>query len=247
MSLKVIIISFFLLQNTLLIAQSGIVTYKNKISPPENFDKLKESNPEKYNGVNLIYRKMKAFKETLTYTLEFSQVKSKFFTNPTLINDNNKMSEMFLVNSEYYFDLTGKKRFENRTISGRDILVNEKPINWNLSKETKTINGYKCQKANAIQLFYSVDIETGKTTTKEQPIEAWFTTEIPFSFGPENYGGLPGLILELNTQGNNYSVNTIEIKSTQSAIIKFPDAKNAISDKEAAKKIHDVYNKMLEW
>lgn len=194
-----------------------------------------------------MFSKMKAFKETLTYTLEFNQAESKFFTNPTLTNDNNKISEMFLNDIEYYFDLPNAQRYENKKISGEDILVNEMTLDWNIYNETKIIKGFKCQRAKAVQIFYSVDRETGKTRTKEQPIEAWFTLEIPFSFGPENYGGLPGLILELSTQGNNYRVNDLNIRPTKSLMIKFPDAKNAISDKEAAKKIYNVYNKMLDW
>jgi GLPGLI family protein len=247
MSIKTLIITLCLINNTLFFGQSGIVTYKNTLTPPENLDELKKSNPESYKKANFMLSKMKAYTETLTYTLEFNQVKSKFYTNPALTSDNNKMGSMFFNSTEYYFVQPDNKRFENKEINGTDILVQEVPIKWNISNETKTIKGYKCQKAEAIQLFYSVDRETGKIKTKEQPIEAWFTADIPFPFGPENYGGLPGLILELSTQGNNYSLNNLNIKPDKTTIINFPDTENAISDKEAAKKIYDVYNKMLDW
>jgi GLPGLI family protein len=247
MYLKTITILFILISTTLIFAQSGTVTYKNTLTPPENLDELKKSNPESYKKANFMLSKMKAYTETLTYTLEFNQVKSKFYTNPTLTKDNNKIGSMFFNDTEYYFVQPDNKRYENQKISGKNILVHEMPISWSILKESKTISGYKCQKAKAIQLFYSVDRETGKIKTKEQPIEAWFTAELPFSFGPENYGGLPGLILELSTQGNNYRVNDINIRPTEPLMIELPNVTNAISDKEAAKKIYDVYNKMLDW
>ena len=33
---------------------------------------------------------------------------------------------------------------------------------------------------------------------KEKLVSAWYAPEIPVSFGPDKYGGLPGLILEIN-------------------------------------------------
>jgi len=44
-------------------------------------------------------------------------------------------------------------------------------------------------------------------------IIAWFSPEIPFRFGPLGYGGLPGLILELEVQSNfpaKYTIETID-------------------------------------
>jgi len=62
---------------------------------------------------------------------------------------------------------------------------------WELSDETKIIGNYVCQKAT--------------TTFKGRNYIAWFTTEIPFSFGPWKLHGLPGLILSAHDETNDVS------------------------------------------
>ena len=57
---------------------------------------------------------------------------------------------------------------------------------WKILSEIKDIQGHICMSAET------------RDTIKTQRIVAWFTTEIPLPFGPEGYGGLPGMILELD-------------------------------------------------
>ena len=79
-------------------------------------------------------------------------------------------------------------------------------IKWQLSKEQKTIKGFKVYKATGF--------ETIKNNSGEHEISiiAWYTPEINLAFGPANYVNLPGLILELKRNRNTYTVESIEEK-----------------------------------
>lgn len=74
-------------------------------------------------------------------------------------------------------------------------LSSENQQSWKLLNEKKQIDKYNVQKAETLW--------GGRKWT------AWFTTEIPFQEGPYKFGGLPGMILELNDDKNNYSFKVI--------------------------------------
>lgn len=61
---------------------------------------------------------------------------------------------------------------------------------WKISTEHKTVLGYNCTAA------------TCKYRGREY--KAWFTTDIPLSYGPWKFAGLPGLIMEVKTQDGDY-------------------------------------------
>ena len=60
-----------------------------------------------------------------------------------------------------------------------DSIVN---INWKITKETKKIGKFNCKKAT--------------TNFRGRKYIAWYTIDIPVSYGPWKLQGLPGLILE---------------------------------------------------
>ena len=79
---------------------------------------------------------------------------------------------------------------------------------------------------------------------KEITITAWYSPEIPINQGPENYWGLPGLILEVNDGKTIILCSKIVLNSKEKVEIKEPTNGKVISQKEYDE---TVVNKMEEF
>lgn len=92
------------------------------------------------------------------------------------------------------------------SILGKDFLISDelRNIDWILNPDTKKIGQYDCKKAT--------------TTIDNSPVEAWYTASIPVSDGPDEFWGLPGLIIEVKTINKNYLATQI-IKSRDTELI----------------------------
>lgn len=90
------------------------------------------------------------------------------------------------VNAIIYNNINTNSRVTFTDLFGKEFLIEESSDSrWKLhSGEQRDILGHICVKATQM-----------KDTTL---ITAWFTNDIPLSFGPEGYTGLPGMILALS-------------------------------------------------
>jgi GLPGLI family protein len=67
-------------------------------------------------------------------------------------------------------------------------------------------------------------------------VTVWFTPEIPVSHGPENYFGLPGLILEVQNQGRTLICEKIELNpSVEPVVIERPSKGKQMTQAEFKK------------
>lgn len=110
-------------------------------------------------------------------------------------------------NGSIYYKNTQEKRFSNQTeIMGKVFLVKDSLPNyeWELSTETKNIGEYTCYKASFTREVENTSMSfmngESKEVTKKEMITttAWYTLQVPVNNGPDDYQGLPGLILEIN-------------------------------------------------
>lgn len=148
--------------------------------------------------------------------------------------------------------LTTQKEFYGKNFTIEDSLPK---LNWKLENETKQIGNYKCSKATAVIKLKQIEKkkEAERSTNffeeKEMPTEkiitAWYASEIPVSQGPENYWGLPGLILELN-DGNSVALCTKIVLNPKEKVVIEPLSKGTIVTQAAYDAIVIKKNKELE-
>ena len=100
------------------------------------------------------------------------------------------------VMQKVYFDFEKNQKLEQVEYLTRVFLVNSEieAMPWKLGSEKKKILDYTCMGATV-----SLD---------DQEIVAWFSPEIPISLGPSLFGGLPGLILAVERNGETAYVAT---------------------------------------
>ncbi len=109
---------------------------------------------------------------------------------------------------------------------GNYLVKKDKKIEWNLENETKEINGFVCYKATAVKkVVNSVGIF-------RFPIIAWYCPQIPLSFGPNGYGGLPGLILELQVRNILFGIKTINLQPDKKIVVPKRKAYKVVSEQE---------------
>ncbi|KAF2512644.1 GLPGLI family protein [Flavobacterium foetidum] len=159
----------------------------------------------------------------------------------------------------FYKDVKTKTYTVDKEFMGKEFLVVDSlpKLNWKLEQETKQIGGYTCYKATAVKEASKTDFRnlrpknddkkedakktSGETKTnfqdnfempKEIVITAWYSPEIPINQGPENYWGLPGLILEVNDGRTTILCSKIVLNAKDKAVIKAPTKGKVISQKD---------------
>ena len=142
------------------------------------------------------------------FTLTFSKEESIYKQNKSLAAPSPKSSNGISISVSSNEDVTYKNIKENRytvdtEVYGKRFLIKDtiKPIQWELQAETKSIGEYICNKAifkDTYETKTLTDEGTLETVTKERITTAWYTMKIPVNKGPQQFQGLPGLILEIN-------------------------------------------------
>jgi len=124
-----------------------------------------------------------------------------------------------------------EKRMANKTdLMGKIFLIKDNLVSydWELTGETKNIGNYTCYKAayeieedDIIIDMIDGEVKEVKETIK-RTIVAWYTPDVPVSNGPSNYGGLPGLILEVNDGNETIMCSEIVLNPKEVKEIKEP-------------------------
>lgn len=140
--------------------------------------------------------------------LEVNKDHNFFFSNEYLLADslNNRNGVKF----EFAYPKFQKIVRWNKDDNSFDMFNNLGGINYYEFKKRKTISWTLCDDTKNIGI-YSVQKATASYGGRDWV--AWFTNEIPFSYGPYVFYGLPGLILEIYDTKENYHFTFIQNKN----------------------------------
>lgn len=198
-----------------------------------------------------------------TYTLDFTKSKSVYkevqeLDAPKVPSSNGVM--IMVQGSNGSNDVLFKNILENRMankkeLMGKVFLIRDNLVayDWELTGETKNIGNYTCYKAKFeieeedLQINMIDGEVKEEKVTKKRTLVAWYTPEVPISNGPRDYGGLPGLILEVNDGNQTIVCSEIVLNPSEVKEIKEPTKGKVVTREEFSKisfeKTKDMMNR----
>ena len=166
------------------------------------------------------------------FVLSFKKDESYYYKEPTLEKNIDLMGSR-AGSSPYYVNKTLDKTIQASSVLGN---IDKIPLEWEITGKTKKIGNYTCRQAKTTEKLYS---RQGHFFYKD--VVAWFTPDIPISFGPKNYNGLPGLILQIEDREYTLPAIKINLNPSDDVKIKRIDKKDkVISEKESYRRIEEI-------
>lgn len=128
-----------------------------------------------------------------------------------------------------YTDIAKQTQYEERAFFEKEFLIVDslKQYKWKLSEETKTIAKQLCKKATTmitapqqmrVRISRGGENNTDSASNapkppKETELVVWYAENIPVSIGPDNYSGLPGVIMEMDVDNGAQVTTAVEVSA----------------------------------
>lgn len=160
------------------------------------------------------------------------------------------------MDAETFRDYDKEQIVESRELGPKKYIIEDtlKPLKWKLEEDTMTIMGFLCHKATTTQAMRIGGrrfIPGGDTANrqapqppKEQPVVAWYTEAIESPAGPENYFGLPGLILKTDFNNGSVVFTALNIDTKAKPTVTAPTNGKKITRAEFRKMMEDQMRSM---
>jgi len=155
-----------------------------------------------------------------------------------------------------FHNITDGKKTDQRELAGKTFIISDsiRKMSWKVAGETKIILGHNCMKATSqrMQESFRMTMDNGEAKREKvmdtMNIVAWFTSEIPGSFGPDMYQGqLPGTILEIDINNGRSSFKAVEISpKIDVAKVKEPSKGKKATAEEFAKEREKMMQEMMQ-
>lgn len=222
-----LILFFFLISFQLISQITGEAVYQLSIDKRENL------NEKKYRGFKKIEETAKKFKLKLTFNNTNSHyVLEKPMKMDYIQESLFKMAEIvFKSNGEFYMEVNNKMLIEKKEFDDKKYIIESK-INisdWKLTNETLKIGKFLCLKAKRNFIYES---RKGKTSIEQV---VWYTPEIPLPFGPLDFVGFPGLVIQVKSGNIITSLKTLRLNPKKNINVLLPKEGVKITKQEFLK------------
>lgn len=210
-----------LLLTKIVVSQNDNLTVEYSLNFAED-ESLSKGNLKDY------FEQAKNNAQYLTFYLDCNKNEMGFYSKSAEVdNVNTNFSRAFSGANGYYYSAKNDSLVLNlfKDLSmGKVIVSKNNNFEWKVTSESKKIADFNCYKATT---SYSFNNGVGNFKVE---IIAWFCPQLPYSYGPKGYGGLPGVILELQERNVVFGATKIIFNKKDFKITK-PEGK-VITEKE---------------
>ena len=252
--IRVVVVSLAVVFTTAIGAQDfqGVATYKTQRKINIQMDSTQVNTEMQERMMEMMKKQFQK-----TFLLTFNKEASVYKQEEELDKPNVGMGDGIRVvaiggggGSDVLYKNTKEQRYaESVDTYGKIFLVKDKieKLDWKLGSESKYIGEYQCFKATYTIMVEKPRISFGddededldkEPEMEERTVTAWYTPQIPVNNGPDDYQGLPGLILE---------VHDGQLTIICSKIVLNPEDKIEIIEPTKGKEVNqEAYEKIMD-
>lgn len=176
--------------------------------------------------------------QPIMFSLVINNVGSIFYFNSNLSMADAHISNFSKALASYGGEVYNIKNDtilkQNQFLEKNVLVIEKKKTDWVLTNETKMIDTYLCYKATN---KYVVD---NGSKVFRHPVVAWYCPNLPYNYGPNGYGNLPGLILELQVRNASYGVSKITFDDDSNINFDFIKKATIITEQELDEKLKEM-------
>lgn len=171
----------------------------------------------------------------VSFGLIINQNRSKFFDKSDMDSNNQNvvMTKIFANYIGLVYNIYDSIYYQNPLLGEKIYTKTLKKENWTLLNETKLIDNHLCYKAT------NINVVINSRGTFKYTVIAWYCPTLPYTFGPNGYGNLPGLILELQVRNVLFFLKKIDLNSKEILDVDFIKKIKILTDEELELKLNE--------
>lgn len=228
-------ISIFYLQISTAQGTQGSAVYKLDVLPQNHFEDLKETNPDQYRRFVATAKRFESEIEQLNFSLLFKGVESSYQTEDFLNTAPGSANSFGRAKGIFYNNQQTRERLQQVERNGKVFTIKKGELSWKITSEEKPIGEFTARKA----ITYVDNFNNQQNSDHKEEVVAWFTSAVPVQFGPEGFGGLPGLILELQMAGGRYYLDKLYL-NLENILVEKPKEQNLVTFHEYQEMMRDL-------